>query len=85
MKIIQTEYVDEDSGKGYGASSLSILLEARGRRFSLHFGGGDPEDNCLARDLHDAYSISELLEIAYEAGKAGEPLELLQETNSDNG
>ena len=38
-------------------------------------GEGEPEDMYLFRDLSDAYSISDLITMAYEAGKAGEELE----------
>jgi hypothetical protein len=36
---------------------------------------GEPEDSNLGRDFNDCWKISELLKLAYDAGKRGEPLD----------
>jgi hypothetical protein len=40
---------------------------------------GEPEDNNLSRNFGDCYSILELLEQAYNAGKNGEDWTFVQE------
>lgn len=37
---------------------------------------GEPEDSNLSRDFSDCYSIVDLMERAYEAGKNGEEFEV---------
>lgn len=69
MKIIETLPPDPYDGQ------WSLKLQAMGKVHYLQFGRGEPEDMCLARDLSDAFHIKDLLLLAYEAGKAGEPLE----------
>jgi len=41
------------------------------------FCDGEGEDNTLGRNFSDVYSIPELLKRAYEAGKNGEPFEII--------
>ena len=36
---------------------------------------GEPEDANLNRDFNDCYKITNLMKVAWEAGKAGEPFE----------
>lgn len=67
MKIIETISGDED-----GDYNIEIEGEIGGEAFSISFGNGEPEDMTLSRDLSDAYSIADLLENAYKAGKRGE-------------
>jgi len=76
MKITEEQYDDIYEGGGYGTSSLSILLETTEGKKSVSFGGGEPEDFCLARDLSSAYDLRDLLVQAYNAGKSGEELEI---------
>lgn len=40
------------------------------------FRDGEPEDNCLARNFNDVYKIEDLIKVAYEAGRVGEPLDI---------
>lgn len=73
MKIVQTE-----SGDGY-EGRLEISISTDTGSDSVSFGNGEPEDMCLARDLSDAYSIVDMLVLAYEAGKRGETMEIVNE------
>lgn len=41
----------------------------------ISIGEGEPEDMYLFRDLSDVYSITDLIKMAYDAGKAGEDYE----------
>lgn len=67
MKITETLSKDE-----WGEDRiLEIELITDKFTVSLQFGSGEP----LNRDLSDAYSISNLLVAAYEAGKRGEDIE----------
>jgi len=36
---------------------------------------GEPEDSCLSRDFSSCYSVLELMETAYKAGKEGQEWE----------
>ena len=51
-----------------------IVTRADGESKEVGFHEGEPEDNSLGRDLNDAYSIPDLVKMAYEAGKSGEPM-----------
>jgi hypothetical protein len=63
--------------------NLLTLLETQEGRIEASFGHGEPEDMFLYRDLNDAYSIRKMLEMAYNAGKAGEILEIEEITERD--
>lgn len=67
LKYEEKNAMDEE----YYRSGLSISLGGK----ELRFLDGEPEDASLNRDFSDVYNISELVEKAYEAGKAGEELE----------
>jgi len=69
MKITETLPTDPYEGQ------WNLELQAMGKIKYLSFGRGEPEDMSLARDLSDAFHIKDLLLLAYQAGKAGEPLE----------
>lgn len=84
MKIKTIEIIDSDEGQGYGCSRLTIELETNEGTETLSFGGGEPEDNSLARDLSDAYDIPHSLEMAYKAGLNNEPLEIILEEKCDD-
>lgn len=62
--------------------SFYIEIITNEGKASVGFGGGEPEDNCLARDLNDAFKIPKMLKMAYEAGKNGEELEEIE--NEEN-
>ncbi len=38
----------------------------------LEFWDGEPEDANINRDFNDVYSITDLMKMAYDAGKNGE-------------
>jgi len=40
---------------------------------------GEPEDSNLSRNFSDCYNVIKLMKLAYEAGKLGEELEIIQE------
>ena len=69
MKIIET--FEGDLYEGY----INISLETETNVENISFGQGEPEDNCLARDLKGALYIADMLKVAYEAGQRGEELE----------
>lgn len=74
MKIIEThEFYNSDHDD---ASQVVVeVIRDNGQKESVSIGEGEPEDMYLFRDLSGAYSISDLITMAYEAGKAGEELE----------
>lgn len=55
---------------------MNLELVTNTYKGDVTFGGGEPEDNCLARDLNDAFRIEIMLNAAYIAGKEGEPYEV---------
>lgn len=69
MKIIET--FEGDLYEGY----INISLETETNVENISFGHGEPEDNCLARDLKGALYIADMLKVAYQAGQRGEELE----------
>ena len=66
-----------------GSMSLELVTDD-GHRDSVSFGSGEPEDMNLARDLNDAMGIEKLVVLAYNAGKAGEKLEIVYEEEDDD-
>ena len=84
MKIIEThEFYNSDHSD---ASEVTVkVIRDNGESNSVSIGEGEPEDMYLFRDLGGAYSISDLIIMAYEAGKAGEELEyeLLEKKDED--
>jgi len=57
-------------------SAIQIHIDER-KVFSVC--DGEPEDATLSRDYNDCWFIPDLLEKAYNAGKAGEKFELVYE------
>ena len=65
MKIIENKYSVEDVW-----DQLEITVNDE---ILLNFGSYDsPEDNHLHRNFSDCYRITELMRLAWEAGKNGE-------------
>jgi hypothetical protein len=81
MKIIITHTPDEDNWGQYEGVSTEIITNEG--TSSVSFSGGEPEDMTISRDLSDAWDISNLLVMAYNAGKNGEDLEIEEITNKD--
>lgn len=78
MKIVETTSSDED-----GDYAIKVELTTEATQTSVGFGNGEPEDMTLGRDLNDAYSISNMLIEAYEAGKRGEEFEYISQEEKD--
>ena len=71
MKVIETlEFYNSDHGEA--SNVLVEVIRDNGDKDSVSIGEGEPEDMYLFRDLSGAYSISDLIKLAYDAGKAGE-------------
>lgn len=53
-----------------------IEIHVNGKRV---FGAydGEPEDNNLCRNFNECYNIDTLMQMAYEAGRAGESFEIV--------
>jgi hypothetical protein len=81
MKIIITHTPDEDNWGQYEGVSTKIITNEGTN--SVSFFGGEPEDMTISRDLSGAWDISNLLVMAYNAGKNGEDLEIENITNKD--
>jgi hypothetical protein len=75
MKITKITRMSNEYGYEM-ESCLTTLIETQKGKLSASFGNGEPEDMTLGRDLSDAYSIEDMLVMAYEAGKSGEELEI---------
>ena len=73
MEIVITEYEKDDL---MYAGSLSVDLITENYNGGCSFGAGEPEDNCLARDLSDAFNIENMLIAAYNAGKNNESINI---------
>ena len=79
MKVVETITEGE-----YGEDvNLEVSLETLDFKGSVSFGSGEPEDMSLGRDLSDAYSISDLLKAAYDAGVRGEEYHFEQISEED--
>ena len=84
MKVVEThEFYNSDHD---GASQVIVeVIRDNGENSSVSIGEGEPEDMYLFRDLGGAYSIFDLVKLAYEAGKAGEEFEyeFIEEKDED--
>jgi hypothetical protein len=58
------------------------ITDDEGKKLTLSFFDGEPEDSNLSRDFNDVYSIGDLINLAFWAGERGETL-LVEETESD--
>jgi hypothetical protein len=76
MKIVETITTDDDYRQ-----TLTIEVDGKG---IFGVGDGEPEDSNLSRDFSDCFSITDLMKMAYDAGKNGEDWEYeLIEENED--
>lgn len=69
MTITETKITNGDL---FYEGSITVTITTENGSGSCFFGAGEPEDNCLARGLNDAFIIKNMLEMAYNAGKNGE-------------
>jgi len=73
MKVTEThEFNNSDHGE---VSQVTVEVITNDGKDSVSIGEGEPEDMTLFRDLSDAYFISNLIQLAYQAGKNGEEFE----------
>ena len=74
MRITVTHNLDTDNYGQYAGLKTEVVTNSG--KGNVTFSGGEPEDFSLSRDLSDAFKIQDLLILAYNAGKAGEYLEI---------
>lgn len=58
--------------------ALHINATSESENVHLRFEDGDDEDNNISRNFSDIFLIKDLIKIAYNAGKNGEELELIE-------
>lgn len=73
MKVIIKTPTEAEFAERDWRSFYQIHVDDK-RVFSVQ--DDEPEDSNLSRSFNDVYKIQELLEMAYEAGKKGEALEI---------
>lgn len=76
IKVIHTP--DKDNYGQY--EGVETIITTNEGTESVSFAGGEPEDMSIGRDLSDAWSIKDILIMAYNAGKNNEILEIEEET-----
>lgn len=74
MKLI-AKYTQLDD---YRDKITILLVNNKGEQLDLRFIDGEHEDNTLARNFGDCYIITDLVRMAYEAGKNGEEFEYVE-------
>ena len=76
MKITETHDIGNGFDEYWGKGSLSVVVTtAAGESKYVTICAGEPEDACFFRDLVGAYSIADVVKLAYDAGLRGETLE----------
>ena len=83
MKITTTKYSRIEFADYREIYRFDVNIKTKNGKSSVSFGNGEPEDMTLNRDLNCAYSIPDMVKLAYEAGKNGEEL-IIEELISDN-
>ena len=73
MKILERCLNEESLEERDCQDILRIYVNNR-RVFSVH--DGEPEDSNLSRDFNDCYGIVDMMKSAFNAGAAGEQLEI---------
>ena len=64
--------ITNNDGDEYG---MYMSYSLKTPKSKLSFLDGRPEDNNLCRNFSDVFSIENIIQEAYEAGKNGEPLD----------
>jgi hypothetical protein len=77
MKIIERSLTKEVIEANDYKDAYAIIVNGKQQISANDYG--EPEDNCLGRDLSFVYSIVGLMKMAFEAGKRGEELEITSE------
>lgn len=57
---------------------LGIIALSKTEEAHLRFEDGEIEDNNMSRNFSDIFLIKDLIKIAYNAGKNGEELEIIE-------
>lgn len=77
MKIVEKITTDDEYGfERDWRIEVFVASEVTDERKSVEFSEGEPEDMNLGRDLSDAYTLVNLIKLAYECGKRGEEFNL---------
>ena len=58
--------------------ALNINVSAEHEHVDMMFEDGEIEDNNISRNFSDIFLIKDLIKIAYNAGKNGEELEIIE-------
>jgi hypothetical protein len=83
MKVVERTRADENLKRYDYRDRYQLELETADGRRTLEFGDGEPEDSNLSRDFSDVYSISTLLQMAFDAGARGEAITFENEDLSE--
>ena len=70
VTILKTEEFDKHL--------LSIIALSKTEEAHLRFEDGEVDENCISRNFSDIFLIKDLIKIAYNAGKNGEELEIIE-------
>jgi len=81
MKITERSLTDEQMEQNdyRGGYEIDVKFDNKEKPVKFSFWDGEPEDANMGRDFSDVFSIVEAITRAYEAGKAGETLEMSEE------
>lgn len=82
MEIIEKNSSEKSMFDNDGRSRYKIFVNGKERISANDYG--EPEDNSLGRDLNFVFSIVELMEEAYNAGKNGEEFTVNKEELEDD-
>ena len=63
--------------------ALKITVKRGDNTITLSFHDGEPEDNTISRNFSGIINILTVMNMAYEAGRAGEKLEVEKEESDD--
>lgn len=78
MKVIILNRDTETWEKQEYKHALNIIAISETEEAHLRFEDGCDEDNNISRNFSDIFLIKDLIKIAYNAGKNGEELELIE-------
>lgn len=72
---MEIKVITEEDKEYYEWETLEIEVDGE-KVFSVFTG--ENEDNTLTRNFSDCYNVSSLMEMAFEAGKRGEELTIIE-------
>jgi hypothetical protein len=73
IKVVETTALDEDDYRNH--MEITIQEDDKKKERIVSFTDGEPEDNSLARNFSDCYSIYSLLKKFYLMGQLGTEIE----------